>query len=134
MYKNLTTIKERICYYIDFKKISKNKFYEQSGVTYGILNQVSNISADNIQKVLVTYPELNAEWLICGRGEMIKKETIEVVEIEKIVELIVKHSEALKSEIKNLNKKTGFKTYPIHSKPLDIVADPGIEMKKNKKK
>jgi len=133
MYKNLTTIKERICYYIDFKKISKNKFYEQSGVTYGILNQASNISADNIQKVLVIYPDLNAEWLICGRGEMIKKETIEVVEIEKIVELIVKHGDALKSDIKNLNKNANLKIYKIPSEPLAGVADPGIEIERKKK-
>jgi signal peptidase I len=69
---NLTSIKERIIYYIDYRKISITQFYKDSGVTYGVLSQKSKISEDNIVRFLTRYNDVNAEWLVTGKGEMLK--------------------------------------------------------------
>lgn len=59
-------------YFIDFKGIKVSKFYSESGVSYGILTQKSKIAEDNIVKFLTKYPEVNSEWLLTGKGEMLK--------------------------------------------------------------
>ncbi|MDR3350738.1 MAG: hypothetical protein LBN98_03690 [Prevotellaceae bacterium] len=70
--KNLTNIKQRILYFIENQNINVSKFYSESGVSYGILTQKSKISEDNIVKFLTTYPVVNPEWLLIGKGKMFR--------------------------------------------------------------
>ncbi|MBF0648092.1 MULTISPECIES: S24 family peptidase [Dysgonomonas] len=71
MNKNLTQ-KDRIIQFIDKQGISKNKFYNQTGVSNGTLDKKSGITGETIAKIYTAYPEINLEWLISGEGEMIK--------------------------------------------------------------
>ena len=71
--KNLTSIKQRISYFIENKGIKISNFYRESGVTYGILSQKSNISEGNIVRFLTRYPDVNPEWLITGQGAMLRE-------------------------------------------------------------
>ncbi|MBN2663053.1 MAG: hypothetical protein JXR68_05340 [Bacteroidales bacterium] len=71
-------MKDRIQKYMDYKSIS-------AGELAGILNvQRSNIShilngrnkpgAAFIEKFLISFPDLNARWLLTGQGDMIVKD------------------------------------------------------------
>jgi hypothetical protein len=71
--RNFTTIKERILYFIENQGINITKFYLESGVSYGILTQKSKITEDNIVKFLTKYKNVNPEWLLIGKGEMLKQ-------------------------------------------------------------
>ncbi len=68
----ISTQKENILQFIDYKGISKNKFYLKTGVSNGVLDKKSSLSMNTVEKIYSTYPELNPEWLITGKGEMIK--------------------------------------------------------------
>lgn len=64
-------IKQNILLYLAQKGVSPYEFYKESGVTRGILQQNNGISEDNIARFLAYAPDINVEWLITGRGEML---------------------------------------------------------------
>jgi len=65
-------IKERIQQLIDFKRLSVLAFEKSVGLSNGYLRNTANISAENCAKILATYPDISAEWLMKGEGEMQK--------------------------------------------------------------
>ena len=75
--KNFSTQKDRILQFIDYKGISKNKFYIETGISNGILDKKSGLSMDTIEKFYSTYPEINPEWLLTGQGPMLKESSPE---------------------------------------------------------
>lgn len=64
-------IKENIVKTLEFKGISKYKFYQENGISRGVLDQKTGISEDNIARFLAYFPEINPNWLITGKGEML---------------------------------------------------------------
>jgi len=67
-------IRKRILKYIDSKGISKYKFYQEIGVANGFLDKDGAIGSDKCEKISYQYPDLSLEWLITGKGEMLKIE------------------------------------------------------------
>lgn len=65
-------IKQNILLYLAHKGVTSYEFYKNSGVTRGILQQGNGISEDNIARFLAYAPDVNVEWLITGKGEMVK--------------------------------------------------------------
>jgi septum formation inhibitor-activating ATPase MinD len=68
-----TSVKERLIKFLDFKKISKTKFGETIGVSPAYVTSMrDSISREKIEKIKNHYPELDIEWLLTGKGEMLK--------------------------------------------------------------
>lgn len=65
-------IKKKIVEYLDFKGISKYKFYQETGIANGFLDKEGAIGSDKCEKICSHYQDLNIEWLINGVGSMIK--------------------------------------------------------------
>lgn len=65
-------IRERILEYIDFKCISKYKFYKDTGLSNGFLDKKGSIGSDKCEIISYHYPDLSIEWLITGKGSMLK--------------------------------------------------------------
>ena len=65
-------VKDRVLQVIDSKGDNPNKFYVRSGVTRGVLTQKNGISEKNIARILATYPDLNPDWLLTGKGPMLR--------------------------------------------------------------
>ena len=70
---------ERIRQIIDYKKISTRQFCIEVGVANGFLDKVKDVGSEKLLKILNTYPELSPEWLLTGRGEMLKEEEVKKV-------------------------------------------------------
>lgn len=66
-------IKQRIVQYLTKTGISAYEFYKKSGVTRGVLSQNNGITEDNITRFLVYAPDISLEWLLTGKGSMIKE-------------------------------------------------------------
>lgn len=64
-------IKKNILQYIDYKGISKYQFYQSTGITRGILDQNNGMSEENTAKFLAYATDVNIEWLITGKGNML---------------------------------------------------------------
>lgn len=74
--EKIITQKDRILEFLASQKISKNKFYLDTGVANGTLDKKSGITGDTIKKIFTAYPEINLEWLIMGEGNMLKSSII----------------------------------------------------------
>jgi hypothetical protein len=66
-----TTVKERIKLFLQYLNIGQNNFESKVGWSNGYINNTKNISADKLKPVTNEYPQLNLNWLITGKGEMI---------------------------------------------------------------
>lgn len=72
--KKISIQKERVIQFLEYKGITKNKFYVETGISNGTLDKVSGLSLETVEKFYNVYPEINPDWLITGKGEMIKSE------------------------------------------------------------
>lgn len=70
-------IVKRLLKIIEYKGISKHKFYLETNLSNGFLDKVKDIGVSKIENILTAYPEINPEWLLTGRGEMLKNNNIE---------------------------------------------------------
>ncbi len=73
--RDFSIIKQKILQYLEYKGISKYKFYQETGITNGILSQSNGISEDNLLRFLSYYKDISTEWLMRGEGSMLKAET-----------------------------------------------------------
>ena len=78
--KNFSNIKQNILQFIERQNISKNKLYEKTGISNGTLSQKGGMSESNIMKFLSAYTEVSAEWLLTGKGEMLKSSVQNIVQ------------------------------------------------------
>lgn len=72
--REISVLKERILQYIDYKNISKYEFYKITGMSNGILSQSNGFSEENTLKLLSYFPEINPEWLLTGKGSMLREQ------------------------------------------------------------
>ncbi|MEW6772941.1 MAG: hypothetical protein AB1304_02960 [Bacteroidota bacterium] len=94
---------KRLLEYIKTKGYSKMDFYRKCGLSNGFLDKTDNPTLENILKIIKNFPDLNLEWLITGKGEMIKKVSAEAEQIKEIQEKL-KLYEDLISSLKETNE------------------------------
>ena len=108
----------RIFQIIDFKGINKNRFYKETNLSNGFLDKVKDIGASKIEQILNAYPEINPEWLLTGRGGMLRvddqKTNNEPIISEnttfqgdnpKSIDTILNHLQNMYQENKEIHKK-----------------------------
>lgn len=72
-----SNIKERVLYISENKGITREKFFDDLGITYGNFKGKAKekaLSSDILAKIVAKYPDVSPEWLLTGRGEMLKPE------------------------------------------------------------
>lgn len=68
-------IKERFIKYLKAKSVGQTAFEESSGLSRGAISQKSGFSANSIGKIAFACPDLDLDWLITGKGSMLKSES-----------------------------------------------------------
>lgn len=68
--------KEKIKQYLESKGISKNKFYNTTGLSIGFLDSGNSLGVDKLKIIINSYPDLSLRWLVLDEGEMIEKAPI----------------------------------------------------------
>lgn len=75
----ILTVKDKIFAFLEKKGITKTEFYAETGIessNFKGKNKDSLPGSAMLVKILTKYPDLSADWLLTGRGEMLKtKET-----------------------------------------------------------
>ncbi len=118
---NLVTTKRRIIQYIDYKCISVKIFLSETGIKRGFLDSdklESSVSDIFLSIIIERYPEINLEWLITGKGTMLKTnnnplsgflhdniEPIESINYKELSESRKETIESLKRENELLREK-----------------------------
>ena len=113
-------IKQNILKYLDFIGLTPYKFYQQTGITRGVLTQNNGMSEENTTRFLDYYRDVSPEWLLTGKGEMLKDRE----EVQNVVnepeenygidykELYLREKEIvdiLKKQIRGLESQLGIK-------------------------
>jgi hypothetical protein len=102
-------IKERVIQVLEYKNIAKESFYIKIGITSANFRgkaKKTPLNSNTIENILSEIPDLNPEWLLTGRGEMLNNESIELGNTyndKKIIELLEENRQLLKenSELKD---------------------------------
>lgn len=77
--QNKSLIKERISKYLDFKGVSKYQFYKETGLGRGLLDGESGITEMAIAKFIAYAKDCSIDWLVVGKGKMLKNQSSELV-------------------------------------------------------
>jgi hypothetical protein len=75
MRNSVENIGQRLQAFIDHLEISNNKFGEKLGLSGSVVSHIvhgNNFGIDKLIKILDNYPELDLDWLITGKGSMLK--------------------------------------------------------------
>ena len=67
----MNVVKKRLREYINYKAISNREFCRKIDASPTFLANDCDISTDKVIKILSIFPEINLNWLIMGRGQMI---------------------------------------------------------------
>lgn len=71
------TLKERLIEFIKSQGLSQGKFEKLLCFSNGYVNSISKgIGGDKLQRIIGKFPQLNTDWLLYGRGNMLKDEKI----------------------------------------------------------
>lgn len=67
---------ERLQYYMSQKGINDNQMTIAAGLSVGLLGKAKNggkgLSSLSIERILLAYDDINPDWLLTGRGSMLK--------------------------------------------------------------
>ena len=73
----MTNIKERILQICEYKKVSKETFLSKIGSSYANFKgkaKKTSLNSDVVANILTIYSDINPEWLLTGKGEMLRLE------------------------------------------------------------
>lgn len=130
-------VKDRIKLFAKQIGVTIQDFEKSISVSNGYVNSISrSIGIDKIESILEKYPNLNIEWVLIGKGEMIKEENekkheTDISPLLDRIEKLAAENALLKKEnedLKESNKKTGRST----DIPLPMVAEPEIGFKEKR--
>ena len=66
------SVKNRLIAFIKYKHLTKTAFGESIGVSNAFVTSIRrSIAPDKVQSIASTYPELNMDWLLYGKGDML---------------------------------------------------------------
>lgn len=122
----------RLDMYIRTNGLNDHKVTVQCGLSIGALGNArkngKGISSRNIEKILSTYKDLNARWLLTGEGEMVEVEPSQTD--SGTIQLLKEHNRELIEKIEKLSRELGDKERQIAElkkeyAPIGLVADSG---------
>lgn len=109
----MAKIKERLLDYLKISKITKQEFCEKTGISYA--NMVGNslkseLGGEQITSILMNFPILNPDWLLLGKGEMLrqgggKSEVESPNQSPEMLEIIKKQQETINNLIEMLQSE-----------------------------
>lgn len=77
------TTTERLSEYMIFKGINNNMMTVSAGLSVGQIGKAiinnSGINSSSIEKILHSYSDINPEWLLTGKGSMLKSDLVSSV-------------------------------------------------------
>lgn len=77
-------IKDRLKEIRDYAKMGQTNFEKHTGIASGYFNKVKgSIGSDTLLKIIDKYPEVNIDWLITGKGSMLKTASVPVAAISE---------------------------------------------------
>lgn len=73
----MTNIKERVLQIAVYKGVTKERFFKELGLSYANFKGIqkkSALNSDAIDIILSIHDDISVEWLVIGKGEMLKRD------------------------------------------------------------
>lgn len=123
-------IKDRIIQLIEYKGIAKESFYKKIGVTSANFRgkaKESDVVSVTIAKILSEIPDVNTEWLLTGKGSMLKPNSLQLIDKNrKTTDRVIEDQEI---PLYNLEATAGLKELFASGSPsqvLDTIRIPNL--------
>jgi len=98
----------RLQQFIDVMHLSVYQVNKEAGLCKGLLlnafNRKQGLTTSTLEAILMAYPQLNANWLIVGRGEMFNETKTEQPAQPTSLEQHIQHLDKLQSQCVELIK------------------------------
>ena len=111
MVNKFSTIKERVVQLIETKGIAKEYFFGKIGITSANFRgdaAKTPLNSTAIENIFTEFPDLSLEWLITGRGEMLRENTNQIVQdstnTQENIQPQITKNQHKDTKIKNENK------------------------------
>jgi len=118
-------IKERVIKVIEYKGIPKEEFYKKIGMTSANFRgnaKKTPLNSSAIENILSEIPDINIEWLITGKGKMLKSDTYELID------------SGVNVPIMNIEAAAGFGSFnPSYIEPQGVIKVPDNFIKNNQR-
>ncbi|WP_394760315.1 hypothetical protein [Flavobacterium sp.] len=102
----------RIKQYIDFKGITNQNFEKKIGYSNGAfatqLKNKGTIGSDKLENILIEFEDINPEWLLTGKGDMLRELANNVVNKPKEAYNLATKNENCNQKIKELEDRIDF--------------------------
>ena len=82
--RKIDEIKLRLLQFAEHQGIPKGDFYRKISVpqsNFGGKSMESSLSSAKISEILIIFPELSADWILLGKGEMLRKNNTKSVAV-----------------------------------------------------
>ena len=92
--------------YMKYKGLNDNKITVDADISNGLIGKGRKrgaLSQESISKILCSYPDLDANWLLTGEGEMLKQTTSQ----GDVTQIYICMLEKKEVEISRLNREIG---------------------------
>ena len=101
------TIKQRLDLILKELGLSGRAFEKECGLANGSYSSIRDgVGADKLNKILIRYPQISADWLIGGNGEMMKKNVNFTAEPDNSGSIFAKESNKPRNELNREEMKT----------------------------
>lgn len=111
------TVKDRIKEFCKSENLSISAFEDTIRVSNGYVNSISkSIGIDKLNTILEIYPNINLEWLLTGKGKMLKGQ-------EEVLDTESKLNVKPLNETRNIDPIKEIQSIPLYN----IVATAGIK-------
>lgn len=67
-------IRERVLHVAELKGIKISELERRLSLSRSYFRNTKSVSADAIARLLVAFPDISADWLLTGQGEMLRSE------------------------------------------------------------
>ena len=124
MSNKISNIKERILYFLEYKGVTKSKFFEKIGMTYGNFTGKSKetpLNSEAISNILLEFPDINLDWLVSGKGSMLKTESNGSVSQNLVGDNSVQVGGSNNGKIKNNTENQSIKELQTEIENLKIL-------------
>lgn len=74
MENKISTLKERVVFLAEHKKVIKEDFFKKIGVTSANFRgkaKSTPLNSNAIEKIFSAFPDISLEWLLTGKGKML---------------------------------------------------------------
>ena len=121
-----STVKQRLIEFLKYKKLSQAKFEKRINAGNGFVNNIQrSIGAEKLQSIITEFPDINTEWLLYGRGNMIKTEVEqEVGAVNDDVAVSREAWEMIKLQIQTINNQQ--QTIQSQQQTIDYLTKKGV--------